>query len=44
MGPLNFKTGRLSVVGHVLIAIDCGEMGDEEIAPVAVAFDIVTLG
>ena len=44
VAPLHFEGGLLGVVGHVLVAVHGGEVGEEDIAAIAVAARVVALG
>ena len=44
VAPLHFEGGLFGVVGEVFVAVDGGEVGEEDIAAIGVAAGVVALG
>ena len=44
VAPLHFEGGLLVVVGEVFVAVDGGEVGEEDVAAIGVAAGVVALG
>ena len=44
MAPLHFEGGLFGVVGEVFVAVDGGEVGEEDVAAIGVAAGVVALG